>query len=334
MDRRKFTLGAGGLLALPGFFYASPARAEDKVHAIFSSAVANAQLWSSYVSASERGVFKKHGLEVEFSEGQGGGVTSQVIANGRADFGLGVAASAVINVNGQGGSVKMVAADMPVAAIAILSKAPKKIVKPQDLVGTTIGIPPGTSQALAWPAFLAKNNVDPKSINVVNVQLATMRTALLQGQVDSYLAYSWSNVPLLKSLGVADPHAMLFSDFGFRLAPDSGIIVRQDLLAAKPDLVKRFVAASSEAWAYALANPDAIGAPTKKVFPGVDPAIAAAQINLAAGFFEANKKAGKPLMWQSPEDWAAQVKTLTELGVAINPKEATSYYSNEFLPTV
>lgn len=332
MDRRKFALSAGGILALAALVHCPPALAQDKVHAIFSSALANTHLWSAYVAASEMGTFKKYGIDVEFSEGQGGGVTAQVIANGRADFGLGVSASAVINVNGQGGNVRMVATDMPVAAIAVLSKAPNKVEKPQDLAGRTIGIPPGTSQALAWPAFLAKNNVDPKSVNVVNVQLATIRTAFLQGQIDSYLSFSWSNIPLLKGLGVADPHALLFSDFGFRLAPDAGIIVREDLIRAKPDLVKRFVAASSEAWAFALTNPDKIGAPGKKLFPGVDPAIAEAQINLSKGFFDGNKKAGKPLMWMSPEDWAAQVKTLTELGVAINPKDPSTYYTNEFLP--
>ena len=277
--------------------------------------------------------FAKYGIDIEFSEGQGGGVTAQVIANGRADVGFGVAASAVVAVDDQGGHVKMIATDLPVAAITILSKPPKTIDKPQDLLGTTIGIPPGTSQALAWPAFLSANHLDPASIKVINVPLASMRAALLQGQYKSYLAYSWSNVPLLKGMGVSDPHTLMFSDFGLRLAPNSGIIVTDDMIAAKPDLLKRLVAAATEAWTFAFAHPQEAAEAGKRVMPqAIDPTIAVQQINLVADIFHRNAIAGKPLMWMSPEDWEKQVKSLTEFGIAKNPQPATAYYTNALQP--
>jgi NitT/TauT family transport system substrate-binding protein len=319
------------LVLLGGF--ATPAMAADTVHAIFSSTLSNAQLWSAYLAGKERGIYAKYGIDIEFSEGQGGGVTSQVIANGRADIGLGVSASSVVAVDDQGGRVKMIATDLPVAAIAILSKPPKTIDKPQDLVGTTIGIPPGTSQALAWPGFLAANHIDPASVKVINVPLASMRAALLQNQYESYLAYSWSNVPLLKGMSVSEPHTLMFSDFGVRLAPDSGIIVKEELINTKPDMLKRFVAASTEAWEFALSHPQEAAEAGKRVNPqAIDPAIAVQQITLVADIFRRNAIQGKPLMWMSPEDWAKQVKSLTDFGIAKNPQSPTMYYTNALQP--
>jgi NitT/TauT family transport system substrate-binding protein len=215
-----------------------------------------------------------------------------------------------------------------------LSKAPKTIDKPQDLVGTTIGIPPGTSQALAWPGFLAANHLDPSNIKVINVPLASMRAALLQGQYESYLAFSWSNIPLLKGMGVQDPHAMLFSDWGVRLAPDAGIIVTDDAIKTKADLLKRFVAASTEAWDFALAHPQEAADAAKRLNPqAIDPAIATQQLQLLGDLFRKNAVPGKPRLWMSSDDWTKQVKTLTEFGITKNPQPATSYYTNDFQPS-
>lgn len=316
------------------FVFGTPAMAADTVHAIFSSAVSNSQVWGTYLAGKELGFYAKHGIDIDFTEGQGGGVTAQVVSNGRADIGLGVSASSVVAVDDLGGHVKMIAADSPVAAIAIMSKPPKTIDKPQDLVGTTIGIPPGTSQSLAWPGFLAANHLDPSSIKVINVPLASMRAALLQGQYDSYLAFSWSNIPLLKGMGVQEPHALLFSDWGVRLAPDAGIIVTDDMIKAKPDLLKRFVAASTEAWAFALSHPQEAAEAAKKVNPQeIDPTITIQQIQLLGDLFRKNAVQGKPLMWMSPDDWAKQIKTLTAFGIAKTPQAPTAYYTNDFQPS-
>lgn len=311
----------------------APNKAPDKLSAIFSSALANSQYWSMFLVGVEKGFYRQHGIELTFVEGQGGGVTAQVVANGRADIGLGVSASSVINADAGGADLKMIGLDAPVAAIAVLSKPPKTLDKPADLIGKTIGIPPGTSQALAWPGFLAANHIDPKSITVVNVQLASMRAALLQGQVDGYLAFSISNLPLLKSLGVADPHALLFSDFGLRLAPDSGEIVRDTLIRSKPDVLKRLLLAIDESFRYAFAHPEEAVEAGHRMYPNsIHPDVAAAQLRLEAALFAANRHPGKPLMWMPPQDWAQQVATLTRLGGITNPKPADTYYTNALLP--
>ncbi|MBV9783553.1 MAG: ABC transporter substrate-binding protein [Acidisphaera sp.] len=317
---------------VPGHAHAQTP-APDKLTAVFSSALANSQYWSMFLVGVDKGFYRDHGIELEFLEGQGGGVTAQVIANGRADIGLGVSASSVINADAGGADLKMIGLDAPVAAIAVLSKPPRTLDKPSDLVGKTIGIPPGTSQALAWPGFLAANGIDPKSVTVVNVQLASMRAALLQGQVDGYLAFSISNLPLLKGLGVQDPHALLFSDFGLRLAPDSGEIVRDGLIRSRPDVLKRLLAAIDESFTFAFAHPEEAVQAGHRMYPNsIQPEVATAQLRLEAALFQANRHSGKPLMWMPPEDWAQQVVTLTKLGGVTGAKPPESYYTNDLLP--
>jgi NitT/TauT family transport system substrate-binding protein len=328
---RTFLLAA--TLAAAAFVPTAPAAEPDKVTAVFSSALSNGQAWSFYLLGVEKGFFSKRGIEISFSEGQGAGPTVQVVANGGGDFGLGVSSNALINAVGQGAKVKMVATDGPIAAIAVMSKPPKALDKPEDLVGKTIAVPPGTSQALVWPAFLKINGVDPAKVNVVGLQLTAVRAALLQGQIDGYLSYSVTHIPLLKSMGVAEPHALLIGDYGIRMAPDSGVIVRDETIEKDPDLVKRFVAAVTESVEYGMANPKEAAEAGKRAYPvAIKVDVASTQIAYTAELFDKVAQQGKPLTYMNPADWDALVKLLTDIGVAINPGKPTDYYTNEFLP--
>lgn len=312
----------------------SAAFGADRVLANTSSTLSNSATFAWIYLGKEKGFFKKRDIDLDIIEGQSGGASVQVVANGKADFGIGISASVVANARGQGAAIRMIGRSDPVSTIAVLSKKPNVLDTPQSLIGKTIGVPPGTSQAFAWPIFLKVNNLDPAKITVVNVPLAAMRTALLQNKLDGYLSYSSSQLPLLKAAGEMNAHALEFTDFGVRLAPENGIVAHEDTIKNKPDLVRRFMAAATESLQYMIDHPSEGAEAAKRADPiGVDVKVATDRIEYLALAFKQNVNAGHVLTWTPPGDWEKQVEVLSANGALINPSKSTDYFTNDFVPS-
>jgi NitT/TauT family transport system substrate-binding protein len=291
------------------------------------------QYYSMFLLGRDKGIYSKHGMDVEMGEGQGSASTAQIIANKQADFAIAVDPGSVIRAVVSGARIKMVGQNVPVAPIAVLSKASNRISTPQELVGKRIGLPPGTTQSQLFPAFLRANNIEASSINIVNVQAAAMQAALAQGQLDGFVSFAHSQLPILSSMGV-EGHAMLFSDFGLKFAPGEGIIVHEDTIRSNPDLVRRFVAATEETLRYAIDNvEEAADAGVKAVPDAIRKDVAVAQIQYEADLIKRDRVAGRPIVAMQTEDWRALIELLVQYAELQNPGPPTDYFTNDFVPT-
>lgn len=306
----------------------------DSVKVITGSGVSLGQFYAMFLVGVDKGIYKKHGIDPTFVEGQGSGTSSQQIANGQADFGVEIGAAALIATVARGASLKMVAQDDPVAPVAVLSVAPKQVKKPQDLIGKTVGLPPGTTQAQIFPAFLKANNLQASQMNVVNSQLTGIQASLIQGRLDAYISYAQSNIPILKSLGANDPYAMKFSDFGFKLSPDAGLVTTNDTIKNKSDLVRRMVTAFDESIQWAVDHPasDSCTAAARLFPQGINPDVCNQQLGLEIQNIKATRTAGKPITWMSDQGWKDQIDTLVTYGGIPRFGTTNDYYTNQFVP--
>jgi NitT/TauT family transport system substrate-binding protein len=303
-----------------------------KIDVIVASPFSLGQFYVLFLMGKEKGIYAEHGLDVNFFAGTGSATSAQVVASGKADFGIGVGATAVISTVAQGAKIKMVGADDPVATISVLSKAPDAIEKPADLKGKTIGVPPGTTQAQIWPGFLERNDISQSDVKTLNIPITTMQPSLAQGKVDGYLSYATSNLPILKSIGVKDPHAMLFSDYGMKVAPDEGIIATDQTISEDPQLVKDFVAAVEESLQYGVEHvSEAVDLGSQVDPKSFKKQVALEQSTIQAANIKDNSVSGKPYTYMSPQDWEDLVdimKTYAKVSV----KAPTEYYTNDFVP--
>jgi NitT/TauT family transport system substrate-binding protein len=286
--------------------------------------------YAPYFLAKDKGFYADEGLDVSIAEGNGSGSTTTAIANGTDKIGVGIDAGTMASAVGQGAPVKMIAGIIKRSQIAVLSLDKNNIKKPADLVGKRVGIPPGSSQAQIWPAFLKANNLDPKSITQINIDANAMAASLLQGQIDAYLSLAFAQVPIIEAQG-AKASEILFADNGANTLSE-GIIASDTTIKNDADLLKRFLRATLKGYAYSMDHPDEAIQAGMKSHPEADPKVVRAHLDEVLREIKAGQTPGKPLGWETPDEWQQTVQILTDYADFKSTLPVTAYYTNDLLP--
>lgn len=290
------------------------------------------QFFGYYLLGIQKGYFKDEGINLTIQQGTGSSTAAQIVANGHATFGLDVSPTAMINADTEGATLKMVGADAQVSQLAVISLKSKPVSSPAALAGKTVGVPPGTTQALLFDTFLTKNGVNPSSVHVVNVATPSLATALREGRIDAAVAYSVALVPALTNEGVATT-LLNWSDYGITLAPDGGIIANSSTLSSDSGLVRKFVAAASKSLEYGLAHPESIYSAGSAVqSDSFEESVVVAQAKIMNQSVDSADLGSSSPMYMKPSSWTSTLKMLTSAGAVKDTKAATSYYTNEFVP--
>lgn len=333
-SRREFTR----LLAVAGLAAIVPAAALTGARAQAPTAItvrmgytwASSQYYALYLLGKAKGFYAEVGLDPTFVEGTGSGVGVQLIGSGQVDFGAAIASGAVINGVSKGAKVRMVAATLPSNPIAVLSKTSAPLLKPADLIGKTIGMPPGSEQEQLWPAFLKVNGLNASDIEVVSIAGDALPAALSQDRIAGYVSYS-TDLPFIEKTGMKVT-TMLFSDFGIVYAPGEGIVVSEETLASRPEIVRAFVAATQKAFEYGLAHPDEAAKAAVEAFPdAMQEDVTISTVGIAGELFE---KAGGPakVFAMSEPQWQTTIDLLQTYGGLKDAAPASGYFTNDYLP--
>ena len=64
----------------------------------------------------------------------------------------------------------------------------------------------------------------------------------------------------------------------------------------------------------------------------LDPEYVRQQLQAMVPYLDTDATKGKPLFWQSPEDWAAAIKFSEQSGVIKAGTKADDYFTNDFVP--
>jgi len=113
---------------------------------------------------------------------------------------------------------------------------------------------PGDSMSQIWPLFLKKAGLRESDMTIVSGDATTKLNAVINGQADVLLGYVMDQSMKIKDATGKDVYPIKFADYGINLV-SSGIITQKDLLKDNPDLVKRFMAASTKAIEAAVKDP-------------------------------------------------------------------------------
>jgi len=282
---------------------------------------------AGFAAALAEGYYKDAGLDVTIVQGNGSGNTAQLVANGRAQVAY-ADAVAVSQLIAKGAPMKIVATiyqSNPNAVMALKKTGIKSI---KDLAGKKVGVPSGSSQTTMLPLLLKSNNLKESDINMIDMPVASMVPALLQGQVDAVLG-SIDAYQIQAEAQGAQLDVYRFADYGVPTVSTS-IFVSNSYLKENPEVVRKFIAASLKGWSFALDNPDKAIKDLKVVFPEVNEKLAAAELAAITPLFCSGgaKYIGKAedALWVKSQDLLAEVKLLP---AGQDPK---TYYSNDYLP--
>jgi NitT/TauT family transport system substrate-binding protein len=282
---------------------------------------------AGFAAAVAEGYYKDVGLDVTLVQGNGSGNTAQLVANGRAQLAY-ADAVAVSQLIAKGAPMKIIATIYQSNPNAVMSLKKTGVKSVADLKGKKVGVPSGSSQTTMLPLLLKSNNLKESDINMIDMPVASMVPALLQGQVDAVLGSIDAYQIQAESQG-AELDVYRFADHGVPTVSTS-IFASNDYLKSNPDVVKKFVAASLKGWSFALDHPDQAIKDVKKVFPEVNEKLAAAELAAITPLFCSGgaKYIGKAedALWVKSQDLLSEVKLLP---AGQDPK---TYYSNDYLP--
>ncbi len=284
---------------------------------------------AGFAAAVAEGYYRDAGLDVTLVQGNGSGNTAQLVANGRAQLAY-ADAVAVSQLIAKGAPMKIVSTVYQSNPNAVMSLKKTGIKAVGDLKGKKVGVPSGSSQTTMLPLLLKSNNLKESDITMIDMPVASMVPALLQGQVDAVLG-SIDAYQIQAEAQGAQLDVYRFADYGVPTVSTS-IFAGNDYLKSNPDVVKKFIAASLKGWSFAIDNPAKAVKDLKQVFPEVNEKLAAAELAAIGPLFCSGgaKYIGKAedSLWAKSQDLLSEVKLLP---AGQDPK---TYYSNDYLPPV
>ena len=306
---------------------AAPAAAKDLYPVTFQLNYPAAGFNAGFELAVQNGLYRDAGLDVKIEQGNGSQITAQLVAGGKSDIAFADSAP-VMKLVSQGAKIKVLATILqgnPNQVTALKKTGLKSVA---DIKGRSVALPNGGSQAAMFPLVLAANGLKESDVQLVNMPPESMVASLLQGRVEVILGSIDNFAIELKAHG-AETTDFPFIDNGAPTVSTS-IIASESYLAAHPDIVRAFVAASLKGWKAAVENPPAAVAAMKAMFPDAQEKLAPAQLEATKFLMCVNH--AKFVGRAEPQQWQDTVRILSAIEILPANIPATAYYTYDYLP--
>lgn len=229
--------------------------------------------------ALDRGWFKEAGLDVTMVRGYGGNRTANELDQGQFEIGYVDPISLALN-RANGGKIRLVGAintRWP-AGICYVAKGQRKSL--DDLRGLQLGGGSASPVHNVVPAWLEMNGKPKDFVRLLRMDPAVVDASLVEGKIDLAECWRASNRSVVKKQAKAagvDIAWLEYGDLGLD-AYGSGFAAREDMIAKKPDAIRKFLQASYRGYEFARSNPDEAANIMSKMFPALDREVVLDQI--------------------------------------------------------
>lgn len=233
----------------------SPAAADDEVH--FQTDWIPSGEHAMYYGGWTKGFWKEQGIDIKITRGYGSGDTVTKVATGAADFGV-ADFGAVLTAKARTGvpvkTIMFLYTHSPHSLFVLKSSGIDSF---KGLEGKKVGITPGNSHKVYFPKVAERAGTDPDKIVWTMTDGAAMAPLLIAKQIDAAPFYSIHHYYQNKAAIEAGEEIMVlpFEEVGFAIYSAS-LITTDEMLNEKPDLVKRFLTATQNAFKWAQTNPE------------------------------------------------------------------------------
>jgi NitT/TauT family transport system substrate-binding protein len=313
MRFRIFTLLA--LLIAP--LLGATARADDAV-TVRLKWFNQAQFAGFYV-AKDNGFYKAAGLDVNVQPGGPDFPAIQMVAGGNEQFGV-TGADQILIARSKGVPVVALAVIYRRNPFVLFSLAKSGIKTPADYVGKKVGVKIGGNEELIYRAVMAKAGIDKSKVTEIPVKFDM--TPLLSGDIDVWPGYLINEVLAAKEKGF-DVNIVAPADYGIDLYADT-LFTTEKMLKEKPDVVKKFVAATLQGWNAAIAAPEEAAKITIKYGDklNVDHELAMMKASIPL-----LKPDNKPFGYMDEAGWSSAQKLLLGAGMQKDPVNVAAAFS-------
>lgn len=263
------------------------------------------------VVAIQNGYFGDEGLDLKIVPGGPNNDGVAAVASGRSAIGQVSSSPSLMLAASQDLPIRCFAVSAQKHPYAFFSLGKNPVRTAAELKGKKVGIQ--ATGVVLLRALLAKNGMSLGDVTVVTIGSDMM--PIMTGQVDVVTGWM-TNTTALKVLG-ADHVTLRLWDTGVHLYANP-YYATPETIAKNPDVLAKFLKASSRGWAFAHANRDAAVALLIKQYPNLVAADerAAADVMLDYAFDEHTRLAGYGTMeaavWQEQIDLYASLGQFTK----------------------
>jgi len=282
----------------------------------------------------EKGIFEKEGIDLEIQEGRGSAVTIQAVAAGTVQFGY-ADVPTMIRAASKGAPVVAVGVALQKNPMSVMGFTDKNIRKPEDIKGKIVATTPGDSLSQIWPLFMKQAGLKDGDFQVVSGDAQTKLNAVINGRADLLLGYAMDQSMKIKDATGKDVYPIMFADYGINMV-SSGIIASKELTSKNPDLVKRFMAASTKTLEAAEKAPEEAADALLKALPkGGKRDTLIEGFKLTIPLYRTDETKDKRPFQVSDANMKASVDLLVEYGglEASAKADPKAFYTRDFLPS-
>ena len=272
--------------------------------------------FGGFYAARDTGAFGRHGLDVTIQGGGAGVPVVQMVATGRAQFGI-AGADEVVTARARGADVVPLFATFQISPQGIMAHASRGAKTLADVLGSgTLAIEPG----LPYAAFLKKK------YGSFGARVVPYDGGVARFMVDPTFAQQCfvTAEPIAARRKGGDPQVFLVADEGYN--PYLGVvIVARSLFDSHPDWIRGFVEAAREGWRAYLDDPAPTDAVIETLNPSMDEATAAAAAAAEKALTESDATRAHGLGAMTRERWETLGKQLADLGVVDRAPPVDAY---------
>lgn len=279
--------------------------------------------------AQEMGFFEDHGLDVELLDAAQPIDGIKTVDAGTDDFGVGYPED-ILTSREQGVGIVGVVAIAQSAETGYVSVNPE-ITSPEDFPGHLIGLTTIPSVNAKYETMVEYVGLDPASYRTFDAGLSAY-ALVLAGELDACMCLQYLGVPVIEEAGGTITGQWNFYDYGCPKSFGHILFTNEEMLAERPETVRAFLAAITEAMQFVIDEPEETG----RIFNEVQPEVSAESVTrtseMIALVFKSDDTAEHGLGWMSEEklqevhDWMRERELLA---TDVNVSEA---FTNEYLP--
>ncbi len=281
---------------------------------------------TGFYVALDKGWYKEQGIDLDIQIPSDPAAALKQVAFGHTEFGVSFQEEVTI-ARSQEIPVVSLAAIIQHNTSAFASLKEKNITRPKDFEGKTYasyGLP--LEQAVI-KGLMACDGADFGKLTFVDVGFDAF-PALLGGRVDiAWIFLAWDGVQAqIKGyeLNTIPLYGSCVPDYYTPV-----VIAGEKTIQEKPDLVRRFMAATARGYEYAIAHPSEAAEILLKYAPESDPEL----IRRSQEWLSPRYQADAP-KWgvQKAETWRTFGKWMQDNGLITGPFDPDKAFTNEFLP--